>query len=64
MSQNNTLRVKEAAKMLGVAVRTVQLWVLAGYFPGAFKLNPMVKNSPLRIPRVDVEEFIKLQRST
>jgi len=46
---------KEAAALLKVSDQTIVNWIHDGLFPNAIKLNPSKRNSPIRIPRVDVE---------
>ena len=58
------LTTKQAAEVLGVSARTIQAWHEKGEFPHAYKLNPDARNSPLRIPRSDVDNYISRQRST
>ena len=54
------LTTKQAAEVLGVSARTIQAWHEKGEFPHAYKLNPSNKrNSPLRIPRLDIEAIIE-----
>lgn len=50
--------VAETADELGVSRRTVQLWVVKGYFPNAFPINPNAKRKEFRIPRADIRKFI------
>ena len=58
------LTTTQAAKELGVSTRTLQLWIQQGEFPHAFKLTPGNKrNSPLRIPRSDINAFLRRQRT-
>lgn len=47
----------EAAKRLSVTTRTITRWIDDGCFPGAFKLNPEIKNSPFVIPHNEFEKF-------
>lgn len=54
--EKETLTAPQVAKMCGVTSVTVQRWVKAGYFPGAWK--GLGKTSPYRIPRDEVEAFI------
>jgi predicted site-specific integrase-resolvase len=54
---NTVLTAALAAERLGVSTRTIHRWAADGFFPGAYKLNPAIKNSPLVIPAVDVEVF-------
>lgn len=52
---NELMRVKEAAKRLGVSSKTIRNMIDRGKFPGARKINPDLKNSPYRIPISEVE---------
>ena len=53
------LNTAAAAKRLNVSPRTIIYWAQKGFFPGAFKVNPFVKKSPLLIPLSAIEEFEK-----
>lgn len=53
----------EAAKRLNVTSRSITRWIESGKFPGAFKANPSVKNSPFLIP-LDVFEEFEASRKT
>jgi len=55
------LKIAEAARLLGVSPVTVGKWVKAGDFPHAFRLNPRTQ-SQWRIPKSDVDEFIRNRR--
>ena len=60
------LSTQEAAEILNVKLRTMQLWLEQGEngpFPNAYKLNPDKRNSPYRIPRTDIE-VIQEKRKT
>ncbi len=50
------------AERLGVSTRTIHRWAADGFFPGAYKLNPALKNSPPGIPVEDVEAFEQKRR--
>jgi len=50
--------VSEAARLLHVSERTIQTWIKEGSFPNAFKLHPQKKNSPIRIPKADIDRFL------
>ncbi len=52
------LTTAQVAKILGVSIPSVNLWVKAGDFPNAFRINPRT-HSPWRIPRSDVDAFIE-----
>lgn len=54
----NTVTVSEAARRLKVSPRTIQRWIDAGFFPGAYKNNPMLPNSPYQIPETALQAFI------
>ena len=58
------LTTKQIAEILGVTPATVVHWIDLGHFPHAKKLNPHLRNSPLRVPRADVESFQAWQRNT
>ena len=59
----NILSTTQAAKKLGVSIRTVQYWYKLGHFPGAYKVNPMNPGlSHLRIPEKDVEKILDLRK--
>jgi len=53
----------EAADILRVSDQTVTNWFHDGVFPNAIKLNPSKRNSPIRIPREDVDALRKAQRA-
>jgi hypothetical protein len=42
-----------------VNVRTVERWVKAGEFLGAFKFQPDKRNSTVLIPVKDYQEFVE-----
>lgn len=50
--------VSEAAKILGVSIKTIHAWIGQGYFPGAYKLNPLAKRSEYRVPKSDVDNIL------
>ena len=56
MKKENMLSTKEAAELLKVSDQTIINWMRDGLFPNAIKLNPSKKNSPIRIPRKDIEQ--------
>ena len=56
------ISTKEAAALLGVSDATIVNWIHEGVFPGAIKLNPAKRNSPIKIPRSDVVAAGKKQR--
>jgi predicted site-specific integrase-resolvase len=56
------LTTREAAEILHISDQTVLNWIRDGVFPNAIKLNPSKRNSPIRIPHVDVVAFSKGQR--
>lgn len=55
-NQKDTLTITQVAEHFDVHATTVQRWVKQGYFPGARRRGP-AKNSPILIPRTDVEDF-------
>lgn len=62
MTSDRHLTTKQAAELLKVSDQTVLNWLRDGFFPNAFKLNPTKKNSPIRIPRSDVDKVRAAQR--
>ncbi len=54
---DKVLSTGQVAERLGVDPRTVQRWVAAGRFPGAYRLDPDAKQSPYVIPSSDVTAF-------
>lgn len=58
------IRTSEVAKRLNVTTRTIARWIGAGFFPGAFKVNPDAANSPFVIPVADVRAFEEKQRNS
>lgn len=56
------LSAQEAAVELGVDPRTVARWCERGEFPGAYKSNPRLKNSPWKIPVKAIEDFLAERR--
>jgi excisionase family DNA binding protein len=57
-NSNEIYTAKEAAEILGVKGRTIRLWLLSGYFPNAYRLDP-TKRSVYRIPKEDIQAFIE-----
>jgi excisionase family DNA binding protein len=55
------LTTKEVAELMRVSQSWIPVLVRRGHFPGARKLDPTRINSPLRIPRAEVEKFIASQ---
>ncbi len=53
------LTIPQVAELCGVAPRTINRWIKAGYFPGARK--GLGKTSPYQIPKADVEAFLERQ---
>lgn len=47
---------REAAKRLGVSIKTIHRWIERGEFPNAYRKSP-VPNSPYSIPESDIIEF-------
>lgn len=56
---SDLLTTSEVARMLDCTPATVASLVKRGLFPGASKLDPSLRNSPLRIPRKAVENYMK-----
>lgn len=56
--KSRPLSVALAAARFGVSTRTIQRWVAAGHFPGAYKLSPGLR-SPFVIPLDDVLAYEK-----
>jgi excisionase family DNA binding protein len=52
------LTVQEVAESLRITTRTVMTMIESGSFPNAFKAGE-ASNSPWRIPKADVEQFIQ-----
>jgi predicted DNA-binding transcriptional regulator AlpA len=51
------LSVTQAAKRLGVSAAAIRGWINDHTFPNAYKLHPMKRNSPYRIPESDITAF-------
>jgi hypothetical protein len=64
LMSDRVLTAALAAQKLGVSTRTIHRWTAAGFFPGAYKLNPALENSPLVIPVADIEEFEQKRRES
>ncbi len=47
----------QVAKRFDVTSRTIVRWIDEGVFPGAFKVNPSIKNSPYLIPQSSIDEY-------
>jgi len=58
-SEGDVLTTVQAAKILGASVGAVNKWIDEGDFPNAYRLNPSRPKSPWRIPKGDIELFIK-----
>lgn len=56
------LTTPEVAELLGVTQACINVWLRAGDFPNAHRINPMRAHSPWRVPRSDVDAFIELRR--
>jgi len=54
--QVNTLTVQETAQRLGVSKKTIYNWIHSKRLR-AFKLDPQVNNSPLRITDTSIQEI-------
>lgn len=59
MTEKAFYRVDEVAEMFDVTTRTIQLWLRAGRFPNAKRLNPDLERSPWLIPAADIEAVKK-----
>lgn len=55
------LTVQEASSILQVSPRTIQTWIVEGHITNVHKLNPAKRNSPYRIPRQTIDDFIRNQ---
>lgn len=51
--------VEQAANILGVSARTIRNWIKKGRFPNAYKLDPQSKKSSYKIPKIDVDSFLR-----
>jgi predicted site-specific integrase-resolvase len=56
-----TMTTAQAAKRLGVAQVTVNVWILKGYFPNAIR-EETARGPVWAIPEADVDSFIKPKR--
>jgi predicted DNA-binding transcriptional regulator AlpA len=61
MEEEEILTAAQVSKRLGVTQASISKWCQLGYFPHAFRINPMTR-SPWRIPKVDVDAFIEKRR--
>lgn len=52
------IRVSEAARQLQVTPATIRNMIERGHFPGATKIDPTLRNSPLRIPEDEIKAYI------
>lgn len=52
------IRISEAARILQVTTATIRNWIDRGIINGAHKINPTAKNSPYRIPRIEIDQFL------
>ena len=57
------LSAAQVAKRFNVTSRTVVRWIDEGLFPGAFKANPDVTNSPYLIPVLVVDKFAEERKN-
>ena len=64
MAPKDLLTTEQVGELLGVSRETVNTWIDKGHFPHAYKLDPTRTNSPYRIPRQDVDSFIRKYRPT
>jgi predicted DNA-binding transcriptional regulator AlpA len=55
------LTTKQVSEIIGLSQTHVSRLVQDGKFPGAKKLNPTSKNSPIRIPKSSVDAFVSAQ---
>jgi excisionase family DNA binding protein len=62
MNEERFLTAPEVAQMLGVSSASISIWLRMGSFPNAYRINPMRPRSAWRIPRSDVDEFIRERR--
>lgn len=58
-SVEDFVSVAEVAKRFNVTTRTVVRWIADGELPGAFQVNPNVRNSPFLVPLASVEALEK-----
>lgn len=59
------LNVREVAERLGLEERTAARYIAAGYFPGAYKLNPFAtRRSEWRVPEEAVSAFEEKRKET
>ncbi len=63
MGKSTTLRLKEAADLLGVHKSTLQRWLndreyKVKHFPNSYRVKPGSKTSPWIVIRNEVETFI------
>lgn len=56
LDYDNVMKISEIAKKFKVNSNTVTRWCKEGHFPNAFKVG-----SSWRIPRTDLENYIKKQ---
>lgn len=57
------LTCRQVAQLLGVQVGAINKWAKLGYFPNAWRVNPLAKRADWRIPRKDVDAFFELRRT-
>jgi len=55
------LTVIQVTEILHCSHAYVSILVKRGHFPGARKMDPSRRNSPYRIPRKDIEAYLKAQ---
>jgi len=60
---NETLSTKESAEFLGVSDQTVLNMWKDGLLPDAYKINPSKTNSPLRIPKKNIEKILRARKN-
>ena len=56
--------VDEVAEILEVSPRTVRNLTSRGRLPGSYKLDPLKEKSSFRIPKSDLENYIRMQKSS
>lgn len=62
MTNKEHYTVDEVATILEVSPRTVRNLIKRGRLPGSHKLDPQSEKSSYRIPKKDLEDYIRLQK--
>lgn len=57
--KNQWIRVSKAAQLLQVTPATVRNLIDRGHFPGASKIDPTRRNSPIRIPQSEIDQYLQ-----